>query len=305
MKNNPFTEKGVALGKKIFYDKRISSDRSVSCSSCHQPEAAFADKNKAISLGVQAREGSRNSPPIQNMAFQGQFMWDGASDHLELMPMIPITADVEMNAEFANIIAMMKSDLDYVKLFSEAFDNQQINTENVLKSLAQFMGLMISANSRFDKFRRGENGGKLTSDELSGYVLFQKKCASCHATDLFTDHSFRNNGMPINPKYNDFGRYRVTEREGDKFKFKVPSLRNVEYTAPYGHDGRFATLEDVVEHYRSGVVKTPNLDPLLQQSNYLGISFTETEKKQLIAFLKTLSDKAFINDKRFWESEQH
>jgi cytochrome c peroxidase len=186
-------------------------------------------------------------------------------------------------------------------LYKQAFEDGEINSENMLKALAQFMTMLTSSNSRFDKYRRNEMGGSLTNEELSGYAIFNQKCASCHATDIFTDNSFRNNGLPINPSINDVGRYRLTELEQDKYKFKVPSLRNIEKTAPYMHDGRFYTLEAVLNHYASGVVNTQNLDPSLNNSGTLGIPLTVTEKTLLIAFLKTLTDTEFLTNPKFAE----
>ena len=196
---------------------------------------------------------------------------------------------------------MMKGDAEYRRLFKLAFTDGQINSENMLKALGQFMLMVTSSNSRFDKYRRNEAGGTLTQQELSGYTIFNQKCASCHATDLFTDNSFRNNGLNVNPALNDVGRYRVTELDQDLHKFKVPSLRNVEKTAPYMHDGRLFTLDAVLDHYGSGVVDSPTLDPVLKQNGNLGIALSPTEKLQLIAFLKTLTDNQYLTDSRFSE----
>ena len=188
-----------------------------------------------------------------------------------------------------------------LKLFKQAFDGGEINSENMLKALGQFMALLVSSNSKFDKYRRNESGGTMTADELDGYAIFNQKCASCHATDLFTDNSFRNNGLAINPLVNDIGRFRVTQLESDKYKFKVPSLRNIEKTAPYMHDGRFYTLEAVLDHYSSGVVNTQNLDESLNNNGTLGIPLTQTEKAKIIAFLKTLTDNEFLTNPKFAE----
>ena len=283
MANNPLTEKGFELGKKIFYDGRLASDGVVSCGFCHIQADAFTHHGHNFSHGVGEAIGTRNAQPIQNMAFQTQFMWDGAADHIELVSMIPIASEIEMNGDFSAIIAMMKNDANYRKLYKQAFENSEINAENMLKALAQFMTMLTSSNSKFDKYRRNEPGGTLTQDELEGYQIFNQKCASCHATDLFTDNSFRNNGLAINPAINDLGRYRVTENEQDKYKFKVPSLRNIEKTAPYMHDGRLFTLEAVLNHYASGVVHSQNLDPILNTNGTLGISLTAAEKSKIIA----------------------
>lgn len=301
LSNNPLTEKGFELGKKIFYDGRLSSDGTISCGFCHIQENGFTHHGHNFSHGVNDAIGRRNAPPVQNMAYQTLFMWDGATEHIEMMPMIPILSEVEMNGNFVDIISMMKSDNEYQKLFTQAFENGEINSENMLKALAQFMTMLTSSNSRFDKYRRNEPGGSLTAQELEGYALFNEKCASCHATDLFTNNSLRNNGLPINPQINDLGHYDITEQTLDKYKFKVPSLRNIEVTAPYMHDGRFYTLEAVLNHYQTGVVETENLDPLLSSNGSLGIPLTSDDKVKIIAFLKTLTDNEFLTDSRFSE----
>ncbi|WP_353086798.1 cytochrome c peroxidase [Flavobacterium sp.] len=299
--NNPPTQAGFELGKKLFYEGRLSSDGLVSCGFCHIQADAFTHHGHSVSHGVDNLVGTRNTPPIQNMAFQSVYMWDGATNHLDLLSVIPFTSPIEMNGNFETALNMMRQDNTYRTLFKRAFPDGLINAENMLKALGQFMAMMVSSNSRFDHYRRGESGGQLTTIELEGYAIFNQKCASCHATDLFTDNSFRNNGLPINPQINDVGRYRVTELEQDRYKFKVPSLRNIEFTAPYMHDGRFFTLEAVLDHYSSGVAQTPNLDPLLVNGTTLGIPLTASEKSKLIAFLKTLTDHQYLNDPRFAE----
>lgn len=301
LQNNPLTQKGFELGKKLFYDGRLSSDGVISCGFCHIQEDAFTHHGHTFSHGVGDGIGTRNTPPIQNMAYQSVFMWDGAAIHLDLLSVIPITSEIEMNGNFSQIVAMMNADAEYRKLFGLAFPNKPINSENMLKALGQFMVMMTSSNSRFDKFRRNEIGGTLTQEEQDGYAIFNLKCASCHATDLFTDNSFRNNGLSINPSINDVGRFRVTELPQDMYKFKVPSLRNIEKTAPYMHDGRLYTLESVLNHYSSGVVNSATLDPSLNNNGTLGIPLTNLEKTKLIAFLKTLTDNQYLTDKRFSE----
>ncbi|AWH86964.1 cytochrome-c peroxidase [Flavobacterium album] len=298
---NPPTEKGFELGKKLFYEGRLASDGIVSCGFCHIQQFAFTHHGHTVSHGVNNATGTRNAPPIQNLAFQNVFMWDGATGHLDLQPIIPLTSPLEMHGDLNAILTMLKADPEYRKLFAQAFPEEDITTENMLKSLSQFMVMAVSSNSRFDKYRRNEPGGTLTADEMAGYTVFTAKCATCHATDLMTDNSFRNNGLAVNPLVNDVGRYKVTEQAGDYYKFKVPSLRNVEKTAPYMHDGRFGTLEAVLNHYASGITDSPTLDPLLHQNGTLGISLTETEKAQVIAFLKTLTDDQYLTDTRFSE----
>ncbi|RZJ74882.1 MAG: c-type cytochrome [Flavobacterium sp.] len=298
---NPPTQKGFELGKKLFYDGRLASDGVVSCGFCHLQEHAFTHHGHTLSHGVDNQIGLRNTPPIQNLAYQTQYMWDGATAHLDLQPIIPLTSAVEMNGDLNSILTMMKGDPAYRKLFGQAFPEGGITTENMLKALSQFMVMAISANSKFDKFRRNEAGGTMTQAEMLGYELFNQKCASCHATDLMTDNSFRNNGLAINPLINDTGRYMVTGVVADKYKFKVPSLRNIEKTAPYMHDGRFGTLDAVLNHYSSGIIASGTLDPVLQQNGMVGISLTAEEKSNLITFLKTLTDNEYLTDARFSE----
>lgn len=296
---NPITEKGFELGRKLFYDGRLSSDGTISCGFCHEQQNAFTHHGHTVSQGVDGQTGTRNSPSIQNLGWQTSFMFDGATDHLNLQPILPITNPIEMNGNFSQIVAMMNGDSEYRKLFGLAFPGKPINTENMLKAMGQFLVMVTSSNSRFDKYRRNEDGGTLTPDELDGYAIFNQKCASCHATDLFTDNSFRNNGLAVNPIVNDVGRYRVTLVDADKYKFKVPSLRNVEKTKPYMHDGRFLTLEAVLDHYSSGIVNSATLDPSLNNNGTLGIPLTNLEKTKLIAFLKTLTDNQYLTDSRF------
>lgn len=301
LSSNPPTQKGFELGRKLFYEGRLASDGVVSCGFCHVQSYAFTHHGHTVSHGVNNAAGKRNAPPIQNLAYQSRFMWDGASDLLDTQPIIPLLSEVEMNGYLPSIMQMLKSDPTYVQLFDQAFPGKPIDAEHMLKALAQFMVMVTSSNSKFDHYRRHETGGDMTAQELNGYGLFQAKYASCHATDLFTDNSFRNNGLTINPAVNDVGYYRVTQNEADKYKFKVPSLRNVEKSGPYMHDGRFLTLEAVLNHYGSGVVNTGTLDPQLIKDGVLGIPLTSQEKTDIIAFLKTLTDNTYLTDPKFAE----
>lgn len=297
---NPPTEAGFALGKKLFYDGRLAADGVVSCAFCHMQANAFTHHGHSLSHGVNNAVGTRNAPPLQNFAWQTAFMWDGAASHLDTQPLIPLLSDVEMAGDLSAIVDMMNRDGDYRRLFAKAFPGEAIDSEHMLKALGQFMVTLRSTDSRFDKYRRNEAGGALTDQELAGYATFQAKCASCHATDLQTDNSFRNNGLPVNPQLHDVGRYRVTEDPADRYRFKVPSLRNVAVTAPYMHDGRFYSLEAVLEHYNSGVVASPTLDPLLA-GDTPGIRLNTTEKANLVAFLQTLTDTHFLTNPLYSE----
>lgn len=295
--NNPITKEGFALGRELFYDPILSIDNSIACANCHQQHVAFADPVHRFSKGVGDRSGIRNAPPIQNMAFQSDFFWDGGVKHLDFVPINAITSELEMDETIANVVEKLKNNASYRQKFNKAFGTTEISSQQVLHALSQFMNLMVSANSRYDKYSRNE-GEELTTSELQGLTLFEAKCASCHSTDLFTDGSFRNNGLDENFE-KDLGREVITEFSGDRGKFKVPSLRNVELTSPYMHDGRLKTLEQVLDHYIHNVKLSETLDPILNVNTVPGLSITEDEKLKIIEFLKTLTDREFTKDKRF------
>jgi len=299
LEENPPTEKGFEFGKKLFYDGRLSSTGVISCGFCHVQEFSFTHHTHEVSHGVDGALGTRNAQPLMNLAYFEEFSWDGAAQHLDSFSIIPITTDTEMNETVSNVINKLKSDQVYSELFAEAFNNGEVNTQNMFRALSQFMVMMVSADTKYDKVLEGNS--VFSEEESAGLSLFEAKCASCHKGILFTDQSYRNNGLSIDPRYNDIGRERVTGLEEDKYKFKVPTLRNIAVSLPYMHDGRFQSLKEVLDHYDSGVEPTQNLDPSLQQENNLGISLTETEKNQLISFLNTLTDDNFLLDQRFSE----
>ena len=300
--NNPITDAGFELGKRLFYEGKLSSNGAIACAFCHEQAFAFTHHGHNLSHGVNGGIGLRNAQPIQNLAYQTSFMWDGAASHLDLQPILPITSELEMGETLSNVIVKLQQDSYYQAQFAKAFDGGEVNTENMLKALSQFMLMMISSNSKYDKYVRQEDNVTLTALELDGLNTFQNKCSSCHASDLFTDQTFRNNGLPINPQLNDKGRFNILENPNDLYKFKVPSLRNVEVSYPYMHDGRFSTLEVVLDFYDSGIVDNGNVDPSLQKADgTYGISLSAYEKESVIAFLKTLTDNQFLEDERFAE----
>lgn len=296
---NPVTVNGVALGKKLFYEGKLSRNNTISCGFCHIQEYAFTHHGHTVSHGIDDRLGIRNAPPIQNMAFLKNYTWDGVSHNLDERSLVPITTDFEMDSSLPEVVGKLNADANYKKMFKAAFGDENITGEKVLKALSQFMVTMISADSKYDKVKRGN--AVFTNEESQGYTLFQNKCASCHSGELFTDESYRNTGMYYNAQYDDRGRYRVTLDWNDNMKFRVPSLRNVEYTAPYMHDGRFYTLEAVLNFYSDNVENQANLDPILKQNGHIGIEMSAQEKQYIIAFLKTLSDSGFITNKKFAE----
>lgn len=295
--NNTVSLKGFELGRWLFYDPILSRDNMVSCASCHQDFAAFANLGHPVSHGIDGQMGTRNSPPIFNVAWHTSFMWDGGINHIESQPLAPITNPVEMDETLANVVLKLQNSAEYPARFREAFGDDSITTQRLSRALAQFMAMMVSASSKYDKYIRNE-GVTLTMVETNGLATFTMKCAGCHPAPLFTDHSFRNNGLDT--VFADSGRELITGNAADRGRFKVPSLRNVGLTGPYMHDGRFTTLEEVLDHYSSGVLSSPTLDPsLVQPNNTYGIPLTAQEKQDLISFLETLTDRDFVNDQRF------
>lgn len=292
--DNKLTEEGFHLGKKLFYDGRLSKDGNFPCASCHQQFAAFATYDHDFSHGFNNSFTTRNAPALFNLAWMPKLHWDGGVNHIEVQPLSPITSPNEMAETIDGVLNKLKSDSVYPHMFKAAFGNTDISSQQMLKALAQFMGSIVSSNSKYDKVKRGETN--FTASEQNGYNIFKAKCESCHKEPLFTDNSFRNNGLAVNPYLNDFGRMRITNDRNDSLKFKVPSLRNVAVTFPYMHDGRLYSLSHVIDHYRSGIITTqPTLDPLLINR----ISISNTEKNDLIYFLNTLTDTVMTKSPRF------
>ncbi|MFC0777024.1 cytochrome-c peroxidase [Flavobacterium sp. HJSW_4] len=305
-KANPLSKDGIALGKKLFFDKRLSGDNQVSCATCHQQNLAFSDGFALTRNGISGNALERNSPALINLAWAGNgLFWDGGSNNLESQAFAPLAHQDEMHQNLTELIEELNGDAHYPRLFKIAF-GRAVNQADIVKAIAQFERTLISADSKYDKYVRGEPGGEMDENELSGLRMAEQFCFSCHATPLLTDNLYHNNGID-----NDFtddtelmskrGRARITHNSNDLGKFRTPTLRNVEKTGPYMHDGRFTSLQEVVEHYNSGVLASTTLDPLLQQDKKPGISLSEIEKKQLIAFLKTLTDYKFLNNRRFSE----
>lgn len=290
--DNPLTQEGFELGRKLFYDGNLSSDGLHSCASCHQQIAAFGTFEHDRSHGVNHTHTLRNAPPLFNLAWQTTFHWDGEFSSLFYEAAQPIHGDHEMGETFDGIVNKLEKDPEYREMFRKAFRTQFISPEYILKALAQFTGSLISANSKFDLYKKGQF--TFTAEEENGYQVFKAKCASCHPEPMFTDYSFRNIGLPVDPLLNDYGRMRITKYAGDSLKFRVPSLRNVNITANYMHDGRFASLVQCMDHYRTGVQQSATLDPLLIN----GIQMTDAEASNVIRFLRTLTDSSIVLDTR-------
>ena len=290
---NPLTEEGFALGKKLFYDGRLSLDSITSCGSCHQQVAAFGTFEHDLSHGVNHQHTTRNAPALQNLAWMSEFAWDGSMQTMEEQALSHMTAPNEMGMDLNAIIKYLREDPEYPGMFRSAFGTNEINTTRMSQALTQFVVMLVSANSKYDRMLRGQY--QFYNYEQEGYKVFLAKCASCHQEPLFTDRSFRNNGLPLNTFLNDYGRMRETGKSEDSLKFRVPSLRNVMLTANFMHDGRFSGLGQVYDHYASGIQKGPTLDPSLD----LGIGLSALERTFLTSFFKTLTDSSFIRDKRF------
>lgn len=291
--DNPLTKEGIELGRKLFYDGILSQDGNFPCASCHQQFAAFATFDHDLSHGFDNAFTTRNAPGLFNLAWQTAFHHDGGINNLEVQPLAPITAKNEMAETVENVLKKLKGDAQYRQMFQKAFGDDDINSQRMLKALTQFSLMLVSANSKYDKVKNGQ--AQFTDYEQRGYAIFQAKCNSCHTEPLFTDNRYRNNGLSVNSFLNDDGRMHITSKPEDKGKFKVPSLRNVELTYPYMHDGRYYTLEAVLEHYNTRIVQSATLDPQLKE----GIPLTRTQVVEVVAFLKTLTDQDFIKDPRF------
>lgn len=299
LKKNPLTYEGVQLGKTLFYDGQLSRNGSISCAFCHSPFTAFAHIDHPLSHGIDDRIGTRNVPAIQNVAWSKHFFWDGGIVNLDLLPIAPIQNPDEMGDSLANVIRKVGSDGRYRSLFKAAYGTEEVTSERLLKALSQFMLTMVSANSKYDKYLRKEPGGTLTDAEQRGLSLFTQHCAGCHTGPLQTDQRFRNNGLPpTSGRLPDLGRYRITLQPEDRFAFQVPSLRNVQMTPPYMHNGRFQTLEQVLKHYTNGVFDSPTLDPLLKTNDQIGIQLSANEQRDLIQFLYTLTDYDFLSNRQ-------
>ena len=292
--NNPMTVEGVALGKILFSDPILSFDNSQSCSSCHLQTSGFSDTNQ-FSTGIDGLIGNRNASTIINAGWNSSNFWDGRTITLEDQAFEPVVNPIEMHNTWLNVESTLNNSEQYKQLFKDAFNIEYIDSTHVVMAIAQFERTLISVNSKFDKYLKGE--AQLTQEELNGYAIFNSEkgdCFHCHGTQLFMDNLFHNNGLDPEP-FTDNGLGDITDNSLDNGKFKTPTLRNIEFTSPYMHDGRFSTLEEVVEHYDSGGVYSSTIDPLMKKLG-VGLLLTNQEKQDLIAFLETLSDIDFINN---------
>jgi cytochrome c peroxidase len=301
--DNPLTNEGIALGRELFYEEKLSANNTISCASCHKQENAFTD-DATFSVGIDGIAGNRNSMPLMNMAWDYgyQFFWDGRSIGLEGQAFEPVTNPIEMHNTWGSAVSELQADSKYPELFERAFGTNVIDSNLVVKALAQFERTLISGNSKFDKYLKGDL--TLTPSELSGYNIFMDEsggdCFHCHGdpyNPLWTDNLYHNNGLDAS--FTDLGRGAVTGNSSDNGKFKTPSLRNLIYTAPYMHDGRFQTLDEVINHYSIGLQYSSTIDPLMKNVSTGGVQLNPQDREDLKAFLLTLTDEQFVTDPRF------
>ena len=302
--DNPQTIEGTALGRKLFYEPLLSNDGTQACANCHLAEKSFSDPNR-FSTGITGEMGTRNAMPIVNLAwnFQNRFLWDGGAYSLEDQVDDPIENPIEMNNTWPNVVATLQATSEYPDLFEQAFGTTTITREFVAKAIAQFERTLISGNSRFDQYLLGDNNA-ITAQEINGFNVFMDEnrgdCFHCHGNEfnpLWTNNAFHNNGLDAS--FEDLGLGGVTGDPLDYGKFKSPTLRNLAYTAPYMHDGRFATLDEVINHYSEGLVYSNTIDPLMKNIAEGGAQLTDSDKADLKAFLLSLSEPGFTTNPAF------
>ena len=291
--NGVVTEPGFQLGKKLFYDPKLSRDGSTSCASCHLSFTGFTHVDHAVSHGIEDRTGTRNSPVLINLAWNNSFHWDGGVNHLEMQMINPIQHPNEMDNTLQNVVAYLSASVEYRAMFYKAFGDSIPSLPNTLRAFGQFTASLISSNSIYDQVKRKEIS--FTKQQKKGYKLYRKHCAQCHTEPLINTNDFKSNGLAIDTAFNDVGRYGITGIGTDSMQFRVPTLRNIEFSRPYMHDGRFTTLREVLDHYTSIDPSTPYLSKELQKP----IVLSDDNKKDLISFLKTLTDKEFLYNPRF------
>lgn len=286
--HNPLSEGKIQLGRMLFYDPILSRDSTVSCASCHSPFNAFAHTDHPLSHGIDDQIGIRNAPPIFNLAWKKNLMWDGAINHLEVQALAPLENPIEMGEKLSNVLVKLNRSPRYSDLFEQAFGGSPITGEYFLKAMAQFQVSLVSATSRYDSVRSGH--ASFTEMEQKGYALFQQHCNSCHTEPLFTRPGFEANGISVDSVLNDEGYGAVTQNPDDQYLFQIPSLRNLTYTFPYMHDGRFRRLREVINHYAEGTGEHGRVTGSLS----LPLSLEPRQKSELLAFLLTLNDPDFV-----------
>jgi cytochrome c peroxidase len=305
--DNELTVQGVKLGRMLFYEKMLSADGTQACASCHLQEFAFTDSAQ-FSIGVRGEKGGRHAMSVFNMAWNdNEFFWDGRAHLLRDQALLPIQDELEMDETLENVVAKLSASQMYKDQFIRVFGTDEVTSEKVSLALEQFMNSITSTNSKYDDFL--SHSTVFSESEKRGFKLFNTEynqffpeqsgadCQHCHSGLNFENDQYMNNGLDAT--FADDGRGKATEDPADNGKFKVTSLRNIALTAPYMHDGRFSTLEEVVEHYNSQLQASSTLDPALEQTRETGLFLTEQDKKDLVAFLKTLTDKDLTTNSEY------
>lgn len=291
---NPLTEEGFLLGRKLFYDPKLSLDSTISCASCHLQFTAFTHVDHAVSHGIDGKIGTRNSPVLINLAWNSNFHWDGGVTNLTLQGINPIEHPLEMGFSLKGVLERLNSDSQYRMAFMQVYGDSVITTKRLLGALTQYTVSLVSANSKYDQVKNGS--AEFSPQEQKGYDLFKSNCVACHKEPLFTTQSFESNGLPMDTVFKDLGRYGITQNPKDSLKFKVPTLRNVQFSHPYMHDGRFKKLSEVLNHYANHIdVKSETLSLALRHK----LKLSSNDQKDIIAFLYTLTDKEFLYNPRF------
>jgi cytochrome c peroxidase len=295
-RNNPLTKNAIDLGRALFYDPILSRNNTISCASCHSQYSAFTHGDHALSHGIDDSIGSRNAPALMNLAWQRSFMRDGAINHLDMQALAPISNPAEMDENITHVVAKLQATNAYPKLFRNAFGDSVVSGERTLKAISQFLLVLVSSNAKYDSVMRKQ--AVFSAQERKGYALFQKHCRACHTEPLFTNDLFMNNGLSVDTTLRDMGRLGVTNNPDDSLKFRVPTLRNIEFSAPYMHDGRFKRLPDVLQHYTSKVAQTNARTSVgastLAKELKTPIVLSSNEKVDIVAFLLTLTDRNFL-----------
>ncbi len=307
--DNALTNAGVRLGRMLFYEKKLSGDNSQACADCHRQEDAFSDTLK-LSIGIEGKEGKRQAMAVFNMAWNSnEFFWDGRAHLLRDQALLPIQDPLEMNETLENVVAKLGEEKKYRDQFVRAFGDEEVTSERVSLALEQFMNSIVSYRSKYDQYVEGKV--ELSESEERGRELFFEEynpffpehsgadCAHCHVAPTFENDQYMNNGLDDDAHFVDIGREMVTMNPEDRAKFKVPTLRNVELTPPYMHDGRFKTLREVIDHYDRGIKKSSTVDPTVENTMATGLMLTDQDKDDLLAFLKTLTDHEMTKDERY------
>lgn len=280
----------VQLGRRLFYDPVLSRDSTISCSSCHLSYTAFTHVDHTVSHGIDGKIGTRNSPVLINLAWTRNLMWDGAVNHIDVQSLAPISNPLEMDESIAHVVEKLQQKKPYRAWFAAAWGDSVITGQRVVASIGRFMLTLVSSDAKYDKVMRGEPGSAFTDQEKRGLELFRTHCSTCHPEPLFTTNGFANNGLAQDTFYQDTGRMKITGLAADSLTFKIPTLRNIEHSYPYMHDGRFQKLSQVLNHYVSGIQESPTLAPALRG----GILLSHEQRTDILAFLLTLTDTKFL-----------